>query len=159
MAIELYISSPAERLGFEKIKRIAKNYNNQRSTCEIGGKVCNFRSKIEKKVAEYLELLKQAGHIKNWWYEQTTFHFPDDNWLIDFDVRENDDTFWYIECKGQFEARDRKKLKLLDKYRPEVKLLYVFWRKQHIEKMGLAARKYLHWRKPVTLKELTKGII
>jgi len=140
--------------------RLVKNYNNQRVTAIIGGKTCNFRSKLEYKVAQYLELLKRfgAGSIKDWQYEFMRFKFPDDSWLIDFTVEENDGSFWHIESKGHFGARDRKKLKLLFKYFPQAKVLYVLQNKKDIQKMGLSV-KYLWWRKPILLRDLTRGII
>ena len=147
-----------ERLGFEKNRRIVKQYNNIREVCEIGGKRCHFRSRLEKRVAEYLELLKVSGIIKDWDYEFMNFKFPDDSWLIDFTVRENDNEIYHLEVKGHFEARDRKKLKLLFKYFPQARVLYVMQSRKDIAKMGLAT-KYLWWREPITVGELGRGLI
>ena len=146
------VGSIMAKMGFNEPK-LAKTYNNRRERAEIGGKICNFRSQLEKRVAEILELQKISKHIKDWEYETHTFTFPDDKWLIDFVVRENDDSFYYIEAKGHFEARDRRKLKLLAKYRPEVRVLYIMQSQRDIKRMGLAGKKYLTWRKPITISD------
>lgn len=125
-----------ERMGFEKNKRFAKNFNNRPETVSIGGKECHFRSQGEIKLANYLELLKAGGHIQDWFYEQTTFVFPDDKYIVDFDVRNNDNTFEYYEYKGMFDARARRKLKLLNKYRPEIQLNLVFGNKRDAKKVS-----------------------
>ena len=115
-----------EYLGFESNKRIYKKYGNKPEHCTIGGKDMYVRSQGEKKLAEYLELLKVGGCIKDWAFEQTTFTFPDDKYLVDFDVINPDGTFEYYEWKGFFDARSRRKLQLLEKYRPEVVITMVF---------------------------------
>jgi len=143
------------RMGFEPNKRIARDFNNKRMTETVGGKECNFRSKLEFRIAKYLQLLKDTGHIKDWAFEQTTFHFPDDRYLVDFDVLENDGNFYYIEGKGHPDERARRKLRLLNKYKPEVKIMMVFQSKRDAAKLGLA-KKYC-WR-VCLLNELTKGI-
>ena len=147
-----------EYLGYEKNKKLAKQYNNQWVTDTIGGKLCKFRSKIEYKTALYLELLKASGEIKDWNHEFMKFKFPDDSWLVDFTITENDGNFYHYECKGRFEARDRKKIKLLFKYFPEARVLFIFYSKRDIAKVK-TAEKFMWWRKPVTLRELTKGIV
>jgi hypothetical protein len=144
-------------MGFETDKRIARDFNSKRMTETVGGKTCNFRSKLEFRVAKYLQLLKDTGHIKDWAFEQTNFVFPDDEYLVDFDVLENDGSFYYIEAKGHPDERARRKLRLLNKYRPEVKIMMVFQNKKDAAKLGLAGRKYC-WR-VCLLNELTKGII
>ncbi len=116
------------RMGFEP-KRLRKEYKNQPVTAYANCKVIKFRSKLEYRWANYLEFLKLAGEIKDWAYESHTFHFDNIgvvSWLIDFTIRNNDDTFEYHECKGHFEKRDVDKLKCLFKERPEVKVTYIF---------------------------------
>lgn len=115
-----------QRMGFEPNRKLAKEYNNKRESVCIDGKTCHFRSQLEKEFAHYLQMLKDSGHIKDWAYEQTTFRFPDSSYLVDFDVLNIDGSFEYYECKGLFEADTRRKIKLLNKYRPEVKLTLVF---------------------------------
>ena len=105
-------------------------------TIEIGGKTYRYRSQGEVRLARYLDLLKGAGVIKDWAYEQTTFVFPDDRYVIDFDVILPDGRLEYYEYKGMFDARSRRKLKLLLKYRPEVRLNLVFGQKSDARKVS-----------------------
>lgn len=155
------MAKKTEMMGFEKNKRFAKEYNNIRTYANIGGKDYNFRSKAEFKVADYLQLLKTSYLIKDWAYEQTKFCFPDkDNpvmtWLVDFDVLENDGSFYYIEYKGYVEPSVKRKLNLLAKYRPEVKLDMVFGSNRDLKRLGVRATACC--RRVCTLGELTKGI-
>jgi hypothetical protein len=113
----------------------AKSYNNKRITDTIGGKTYNFRSKGEWRLAKFFQFLKDAGEIQDWFYEQTTFRFPDSSWLVDFDIRNNDDTFYYVEFKGLFEADTRKKLQLLKKYFPDTGLVMCFYAKRDAKKI------------------------
>jgi len=135
-------------MGFEADKRIRKKYGNVPTTATItalnlyNNKTYYFRSKAEVKLARYLQLLKDAKQIKDYAYEQTTFHFPDDRYLVDFDVLNNDGSFEYFEMKGMFDARSRRKLRLINKYRPEVKLTMVFSSRRSAAKLGLA-KKYV----------------
>ena len=145
-------------MGFESNRRLRKQYNSRAEDVCIGGKSFRVRSQLEKKMAEYLQILKESGHIADWNFEFMNFKFPDNSWLIDFTITELDGNFYHIETKGHFEARDRKKLKLLFKYFPQARVLYVFQHAADKNKMGLSA-KYLWWRKPVCINELTKGII
>lgn len=146
----------AEMMGFEADKRINKKYGNITCYALIGDRSFRFRSKLEHKVAMYLEVIKNGGWIKDWDYEGTTFRFPDDKWLIDFEVRNNDDSFEYIEAKGMFDARSRRKLKLVHKYRPDAKITMVFQNKRDMQKARLSA-KYCY--RFCLLSELTRGII
>ena len=128
---------------FETNRRLAKDFNNQFQTVQYGDKTCKFRSKLEKKVADYLEMLKIGNYIKDWEYESHKFLFPDDKWLVDFTIRNNYDSFEYFEAKGLFDARARRYVKLLAKYRPEVKMTIVFGRKSDTKKMSVS-KKYVH---------------
>ena len=117
------------KMGFEPNKRLRKENKNQPVTVVIDGELVRFRSKLEYSWANYLEFLKRAGEIKDWFFETHTFRFDNigvEKWLVDFTIRNNDDTFEYHECKGHFEKRDVDKLKCLFAERPEVKITYVF---------------------------------
>ncbi len=114
----------SERMGFETNKRLVRDFKNQRVTATIGGKTCNFRSKLEYRWALYLQWQVEQGLIKDWWYEQTTFRFTDEKagalkYLIDFDIRNLDNTFHYEECKGYLSTRDRSKFRKVAKYYPD----------------------------------------
>ena len=128
------------KMGFEKDKRFARDFNNRRETVRIGDKVYNFRSQLEKNVAmDYLVLLKACGQIKDWNYEFMKFEFPDDSYLVDFTITENDGSFYHIEAKGMWDARAKRKLALLNKYYPQARIVLVFGGKHDAAKV---ARKY-----------------
>ena len=151
-----------EYLGFKTNRKFCKQYNNIRITDIIGGKDYTYRSKGEHKIALYLELLKVGGHIKDWAYEQTKFSFPDEEnpvrtWLIDFDVLENDGNFYYIEFKGLVEPDTKRKLFLLNQYRPKVKVVMVLADQKGMKKLGNRATIYC--TRVCLLSDLTRGII
>ena len=131
------------KLGFETNKRIHSEWNNQRKSAEIDGKVCHFRSKLEYNWALYCQFRKEQGLIKDWWYEQTTFRFEEEAkkqrpgvivYLVDFDIRNNDDTFHYEECKGRLTGKDREKFRKVAKYYPDTKIHLVM---QNISKRDM----------------------
>lgn len=127
-----------EYMGFETNKRIHKKYGNIAEDVTIGGKSFRVRSQGEKRLAQYLELLKAGGYIKDWAFEQTTFRTSagDPFYLVDFDVLNNDGTFEYMEFKGAVKQRDITKLQLLFECRPEVKLSMVFENKSSAAKFA-----------------------
>jgi len=144
-----------ERLGYNE-PPIRCNFKNQQTEIWIAGELYKFRSKLESKVAQYLQLLKENGYIKEWKYEYVTFRFPDDKYLVDFDITQNDGQHYYLEAKGYVTAKTKRNLRLLNKYRPEVIIDMVFQNKKDIKKLGLA-RKYC--RRVCLLSELTRGIV
>ncbi len=110
--------------------RIIVDYHNQPVQETIGGKYYNFRSKLERNWAAYLQFLKESGEIYDWRFEQTTFLFPDETrgakqFLVDFDILNNDWTLEYHETKGWLQGKDVMKFKRVAKYRPEVKITLV----------------------------------
>ena len=114
-----------ERMGFEKNKALVIDHHNKRVTETIGGKDCKFRSVLERNYAAYLQFLKEHGVIRDWAFEQTKFTFKDETrgakeYLIDFDVLNNDGSFEYHECKGWLKGSDVTKFRRVKKYRPEV---------------------------------------
>lgn len=119
-----------ERMGFEQNKALIIDHHNQRIEEVVGGKLCKFRSKGERRLAHYLELLKCNGHIRDWAYEQTTFIFREEikgakMWKVDFDVLNNDGTLEYYEYKGWLKSSDVTKFRRLAKYRPECRVTLV----------------------------------
>ncbi len=97
-----------------------------------GGEAIQFKSKLEYRWAQHLEFLRQAGEIRDWFYEFHTFRdFPADQkikeYTPDFLVRKNDNTFEYHETKGMLSGYDIKKFKLVLMERPYVKLIVIFW--------------------------------
>lgn len=106
------------------------DYNNEPTQAVIDGKTYNFRSKLEYNWAMYLQFLKESGEIYDWRYEQTKFLFPDETigakqFLVDFDVLNNDWTLEYHETKGWLQGKDVTKFKRVAKYRPEVKITLI----------------------------------
>jgi len=138
--------------------KITKKYNNTWVQDTIGGKDCNFRSKGEHKLAKYLELLKQSGHIKDWEYESHNFKFGNIfSWLVDFTIRNNDNTFEYFEYKGYVEPDTKRKLYAVAEYYPNAKITMVMADKRGIKKLGKRASCIC--KRVCLLSELTKGII
>jgi hypothetical protein len=160
----VYMAKPplkANNMGATK-QKVVRKYGNKPTQAEYGGKVCNFRSQLEADVAKYLEMLKIVKAIKDWHYEQTTFKFDDPGaqsgktrWLIDFDVLENDGSFYYIEVKGLLSGHDRRKLRLLLRERPEVRVMFVFKGSAGVKKLTRYKEFSKIWR-VVTLRELMK---
>lgn len=133
------------KMGFEpkEFRVLRRKYGNVPTTIVLDGKPIRFRSKLEYRWANHLEMLKRAGEIKDWRFEQTTFVFDNtgvEKWIVDFDVLNNDDTFEYFECKGMLQKRDIDKLKCLNAERPEVQVTYVFAVKP---KISVKKREYL----------------
>ena len=99
------------KMGFESNKRLVRDFNNQPQNVTIDGKAYHFRSKLEYRWALWCQFRKEHDLIKDWWNEQTTFKFPDEfkgvkMFLIDFDIRTNDDEIEYEECKGWLQSSD-----------------------------------------------------
>ena len=106
------------------------DYHNQPQDAMVGGKHYKFRSKLECNWAKYLQFLKESDEIADWRYEQTTFLFPDETrgakqFLVDFDILNNDWTLEYHETKGWLQGKDVMKFKRVAKYRPEVKIMLI----------------------------------
>ena len=60
-------------MGFEKQKKLAKEYRNVWVRTIINDKAYAFRSKGEHKLALYLETLRLGGLIKSWEHESHNF--------------------------------------------------------------------------------------
>ena len=148
-----------DRMGFESSKRIHKKYGNITEDVTIGGKSFRVRSQGEKRLAEYLELLKIGGYIKDWAFEQTTFRTTagDPFYIVDFDVLNNDGSFEYYEFKGMFKQSDATKLQLLFECRPEVKLTMVLESRKEAAKFS--RRKVSRFCKIFIQSTSCKGLI
>ena len=150
----------AAKMGFNE-PPLARSFNNNRHTAIVGSKECNFRSNLEHRVAVYLELLKIGGHIKDWAFEQTVFHFDNpilSKYLMDFDVIRPDGTFYYIEAKGMMDKHSRDRITVLLTEKPEVELWVVFQNKR--DKVKFERKKIAKRCKRVCLlSELTRGIV
>ncbi|MCJ7828761.1 MAG: hypothetical protein MUP81_03350 [Dehalococcoidia bacterium] len=136
---------------------MSKDYKNIWCEADIEGKHYEFRSKQERKLAYYLQLLKEQNYIKSWEYETHTFVYPDSSWLVDFTIRNNDNTFEYFEMKGYVEPDTKRKLKLVNKYYPEAQITMVMSDRKGIKKLG--ARATSQCKRVCLLKELTRNLI
>ena len=143
------------KMGFEPHRTIQFDFNNKAGWHTVGRNSYYFRSLFEWHFAEYLEMLFVGKAIKGWEFEQTTFTFPDDKYLVDFDVLNNDGTFEYIECKGHWDARAKRKIQLLNKYRPEVQLTVVFQNRKDMKKVS---KKMASMCKRIALFSKTRGL-
>lgn len=144
------------KMGFDE-PPLQKKYGNVIITDTIGGKTCTFRSKGERKLALYLETLKVGGYIKDWEHETHKFVFTDTAWLVDFVVRNNDDSFEYFEYKGYVEPRTKKLIRLASEYYPDAQITMVMKDGKGIDKLGPRARSKC--KRVCKLKDLTREII
>lgn len=115
------------KMGFEKNKRIVKTVNCTRVKARVGGKLCNFRSKYEYHWAQYLEILKHSGQIKDWKYEPKTFYFKDVRtspvqYKPDFLVINNDGSELWQELKGHHDGATNRKLQRMSQQFPDIKI-------------------------------------
>lgn len=155
------MANKTEMMGFEKNKGFRKVFRNQPITAEVGGKIYTYKSRtLEYPFARYLQFMKEAGQIKDWWYEQTTFEIKPARmkWVMDFDVRNNDDTFEYYECKGYAVLTNvRWKLAIMHENKPEVQITMVFQDKKQMGRLGKKASSYC--KRVCLLRDITRGLI
>ncbi len=113
------------RMGFEKDRRIRKEYKNRRITAIVGGQLCHFKSHFEWHWAQYLQILVGSGEIVSWAYEPQIFFFPDEKtapvqYTPDFYIRRPAMDFHYWqECKGHHDGPTNSKLKRMAKHYPD----------------------------------------
>lgn len=121
-------------------KRGARKHNGVAGWAEIGGQRCYFRSKLERRHAEFLEIQRGAGLISAWEHEPSTFGFPGRlqapvNYKPDFRVTRpggiaEGGMIWgasqeWHECKGHWTRRDVTKIRLMARHYPEIRILIV----------------------------------
>ena len=104
-----------EQLGFEKDRRIRREYCNKPKTDTIGGQTCHFRSEFEWRWAGSLQFLKDTKQIHDWQYESHRFPFDGVtrgpySYLPDFLVFEKVDKAVWQECKGELDSASTSKL-------------------------------------------------
>ena len=119
-----------EMMGFEKDKRIRREFNNVRVR-DFG---YNFRSKFEHRWAQYLNLLQEQGHIRDWFYESIKFYFPGETtapiqYTPDFEIHEQPDGLVvFQECKGYHDGQTNTKLRRMAKHHPDIVMELVLMR-------------------------------
>ncbi len=92
----------------------------QRTTKEVGGKVCTFRSLLEYRWAVWCQLRKEQGIILEWWFEDPeclleleTMKFKNKKlYLPDFTILTPEGKYELEETKGYFPPKDYTKLYL-----------------------------------------------
>jgi hypothetical protein len=89
-----------------------------------------FRSKWEANYALYLDFLIKNGDINNWEFENKVFvfepiKFGTRSYRPDFEVTMPDGSIEYHEVKGYMDGRSKTKLKRMEKYFPDVKLILI----------------------------------
>lgn len=80
----------------------------------ISYKNIRVQGSYEFRVCKILDRLKELGKIKNWNYAKDRFQYigvdnKKHNYLIDFKVINNDNTFYYLETKGYEKPNDKLK--------------------------------------------------
>lgn len=89
-----------------------------------------FRSAWEANYARYLNWLIEQGEIVSWEYEPQTFIFHGVtrgaiSYLPDFKVLNKDGSYEWHEVKGWMTSKDRTKLRRMEQYYPQEKVVLV----------------------------------
>ena len=126
------MTAKTTKLGFNE-PPLRREYKNEPVDAIVNDVLCHFRSKLEYRWAQYLDFLKTAGEIKDFFYEFHTFYFDGGGspkeYTPDFLIRNQDNGFEYHECKGYLQKFDLDKFKRMFDERPKVKITIVFWSK------------------------------
>ncbi|KKN70097.1 hypothetical protein LCGC14_0434220 [marine sediment metagenome] len=120
-----------EKLGFGKDKLFRMKYRNEPRHVMIGEREFRFKSKLEYRYAQYLEILRGQGHYTSWDYEPDVFTFEDEVrgakvYTPDFRIITAKGNTEYHECKGLLTGSDVTKFKRMAKYYPMVDITLVF---------------------------------
>ena len=96
----------------------------------VGGKTCNFRSKLEYRYAVWLQLQKEQGLILEWYYEDEVLElesrkFRDPiRYIPDFTVQ-TPDGYEFHETKGWFTSPSATKIRLAaEQYENPITLIF-----------------------------------
>lgn len=107
------------------------NFQNvQRGEYDINGTTIYFRSKWEANYALYLDFLIDHNEIEKWEFEPDTFvfdkiQFGTRSYTPDFKIFNKDGSIEYHEVKGFMDSRSKTKLKRMQKYYPEIKIVLI----------------------------------
>ncbi len=118
------------KMGFNE-PPLKLKFKNEPVDAIVDGKLVHFKSKLEYRWSQHLDILKTGGAIKDWFYEFHTFRFEGRvkgpyEYTPDFLLRMNDNTLEYHECKGMLQKYDLDKWRLVFEERPYVKLVVIF---------------------------------
>ena len=102
----------------------------QRGNYECSKGSIYYRSKWEANYSLYLDFMVKNGMYKSWEFENKTFvfdkiQFGTKKYICDFEVINMDGSIEYHEVKGYMDSRSKTKLKRMQKYYPEVKLILI----------------------------------
>lgn len=127
------------KMGFEKNRRLVMDWHNEPQDVMIDGRHYHFRSKLEYRWAQYLQLLLKSREIKGWRYEPFAYTFPGETkgvvqYTPDFVVYENDGPETIHETKGWLIGKDNTKFKRMQKHYPDIKIWLVMAKKDSAKK-------------------------
>ncbi|RLC38213.1 hypothetical protein DRH27_02805 [Candidatus Falkowbacteria bacterium] len=118
---------------------ITSNRNEVKAWFECGGKKFYSKSRLERRYASLLQVLKRGKQIADWQYEAFSFKFyppfiPKQfkgkitgvrQYKPDFKITNLDGSIEWHETKGHLDNRDKTKLRCFNKYYPDEKLVFV----------------------------------
>ena len=125
------MSDRTSKMMYNRIKNKGTIYSRcNNGWYKIKNKKYYFRSSWEVVYARYLEFLKDKDKIKKWEYESDTFWFEKikrgvRSYTPDFKVFNNNGKIEYHEVKGYMDAKSKTKLKRMDKYYSEIKMVLI----------------------------------
>ncbi len=120
-----------DKMGFGKDRLFRRKFGNEPRHVMIGEREFHFKSKLEYRYAQLLEILREQGYYASWDYEPDVFTFEDEVrgakiYTPDFRITLNSGDFEYHETKGMLSGSDVTKFKRTAKYYPKVDITLVF---------------------------------
>ena len=131
---------------------------------KIEGKDVVLKSNWEFNIALFLEYKKQIGDIEEWDYESVVFKFEYNelgvrSYRPDFVVFKNGQEI-YLEVKGWYDEKTKKKEVLMNKYYPTVSIIMLDEKKYfEIEKEYKQIIKYWDYRKSIKNDNLCVKVV
>lgn len=124
-----------DKMGFGEDRKFKMKFGNKPCHVMIGDREFHFKSKLEYRYAQYLEILRKQGYYTSWDYEPEVFAFEDETrgakiYTPDFRIVTNKENIEIHECKGHLSGSDVTKFKRMAKYYPKVDITLVFMRSE-----------------------------
>lgn len=121
------------KMGFDEPALSVEYRGVEKGWATVGGKTCYFKSKLERRWAQYLELLNLLGEIHDWEYEPVKFEFGKIRsgtvfYTPDFWVSTGPMEHIWHEVKGHLTQKDVTKFRRMQKYHPNELLILVMQR-------------------------------
>lgn len=91
----------------------------------VGGQTCWFRSKWEFNIAHILEHWKQTAKCWNWQHEPDIHYLhgvkkgEHKQYIPDFKIWTSNESFYYMEIKGKYPAKDKRRMENFKKQYPQ----------------------------------------